>query len=849
MNTSTSRESSSWRVVTPLAIFVASVFAPSGASALHELHSAQRQQPHLVPDLAVESAESASTASGECEPHWTTTFGGLPGVAHMWDGASIRDAAVFDDGSGPALFVAGHFNLAGGIVAPHIAKWDGVSWSPLGSGMGFSVNALEVFDDGSGESLYAAGAFTTAGGQSALRIAKWDGRQWSPLADGLNGEVNALTVFDDGSGPALYAGGIFTTAGGVPASHIARWDGSQWTSLQNGTNARVRTLTVHDDGTGLALYVGGDFTSASGVIVHRLGRWDGTSWTSVGGGMYGPLVEVSALAVLDAGSGPALYAGGRFDGAGGVAASHLAKWDGQTWSPVGAGVNNFVTTLAVSDDGSGPALYASGAFTVAGGVDAVRIAKWDGKQWSAFGSGVTSHVNVFVDFDDGRGSAVYAAGQINTIDELRVGNIASWDGSQWSTLGGGLNNDVEVLAVFDDGSGPALHAAGRFSTASGMSVNKIAKWDGANWSPLGGGIGPQIVGWVRDMTVFDDGSGPALIAAGAFSLAGGETANYIAKWDGQSWSPLGSGTNSNGVAAVAVFDDGSGPALYAGGGFTHAGGILARGVAKWDGQEWSSLAGGVSSGGVLAFAVFDDGTGPALYAGGAFSEIGGVSANRIAKWDGVQWSALGDGVSGSVESLVVFDDGAGPALYAGGWFTTAGGVSANRVAKWDGVQWSALGDGIGTQNVNVLTVFDDGSGHALYAGGNFTQAGGTSVGRVAKWDGNEWSALGDGVDGPVLAAAVFDDGSGPAMFLGGAFRVSPGADSYIARYEGCAAPQVLGDINGDGVVDVTDLLILLGAWGYCPAPNDCPADLNSDGRVEVSDLLLLLANWTSVVGM
>lgn len=48
------------------------------------------------------------------------------------------------------------------------------------------------------------------------------------------------------------------------------------------------------------------------------------------------------------------------------------------------------------------------------------------------------------------------------------------------------------------------------------------------------------------------------------------------------------------------------------------------------------------------------------------------------------------------------------------------------------------------------------------------------------------------------------------------------------------------DLNGDGVVDVSDLLELLGAWGPCPG---CNADINSDGVVDVSDLLILLGEW------
>ena len=57
--------------------------------------------------------------------------------------------------------------------------------------------------------------------------------------------------------------------------------------------------------------------------------------------------------------------------------------------------------------------------------------------------------------------------------------------------------------------------------------------------------------------------------------------------------------------------------------------------------------------------------------------------------------------------------------------------------------------------------------------------------------------------------------------------------------------SVLGDIDGDGIVGISDFLALLAAWGPCPAPPlECPADLDNDGYVRITDFLLLLANWT-----
>ncbi len=53
----------------------------------------------------------------------------------------------------------------------------------------------------------------------------------------------------------------------------------------------------------------------------------------------------------------------------------------------------------------------------------------------------------------------------------------------------------------------------------------------------------------------------------------------------------------------------------------------------------------------------------------------------------------------------------------------------------------------------------------------------------------------------------------------------------------------LGDLDGDGVVGVKDLLILLGEWGPCADCDNCPADLDDDCTVGVKDLLILLGNW------
>ena len=58
---------------------------------------------------------------------------------------------------------------------------------------------------------------------------------------------------------------------------------------------------------------------------------------------------------------------------------------------------------------------------------------------------------------------------------------------------------------------------------------------------------------------------------------------------------------------------------------------------------------------------------------------------------------------------------------------------------------------------------------------------------------------------------------------------------------GLDAVELDGDINGDGVVDVIDILELLASFGPC---SGCTADINDDGVVDVVDLLIVLANWS-----
>ena len=111
-----------------------------------------------------------------------------------------------------------------------------------------------------------------------------------------------------------------------------------------------------------------------------------------------------------------------------------------------------------------------------------------------------------------------------------------------------------------------------------------------------------------------------------------------------------------------------------GGYFTGAGSVTANYIAEWNGSTWSALGSGTNKT-VWTIAGFNGN----LYAGGDFTMAGGNSANYIAMWNGSTWSPLGSGTNIDVEGLMGYKG----KLYVGGQFKTAGGIPANYIATWD----------------------------------------------------------------------------------------------------------------------------------------------------------------------
>jgi len=361
-------------VTPPTGQYHPSVFQDKGFSSVIVLRSL---------GLLLAGLLSNSSARAQCGPEWLAGIGS-PGMNNR-----VFALATLSNGD---VVAGGLFTAVGQVPANHIAKWNGTSWTAMGSGMGRSVYALKVLPTGQ---LIAGGGFSG-------HVVRWDGTTWWTQGSGLDGDVRALTTLPNGD---LIAGGIFTGGG------IARWTGGfYWLPLGLGMEGRMWSLSTLTNGD---LIIGGDFVTVNGVSASNIARWNGTAWSAIGSGMT---ETVLTLLTLPNGN---LVAGGWFATAGGVSANSIAQWNGTSWSALGSGMDGPVNALTTLPNGD---LVAGGWFATAGGVSANSIARWNGTSWSPLGSGVNGIVNALTTLPDGDlivGGTFTAAGGIDSVHIAR----------------------------------------------------------------------------------------------------------------------------------------------------------------------------------------------------------------------------------------------------------------------------------------------------------------------------------------------------------------------------------------------------------------------------------------------
>jgi hypothetical protein len=620
-------------------------------------------------------------------------------------------------------------------------------------------------------------------------------------------------------------------------------DDAHWSELFHapGMNGEVLCFTSFRGD----LVAGGRFTEAGGTDAAHVARWNGEAWESLGAGLDG---DVLALAEYD----DTLIAAGLFRFSGRQLVRGIARWDGEAWTPLGSGLNGDGRALAVLDG----ALITGGTF-VAAGPNAVRnVGLWDGTRWLPIGTGdVPGPAAADIRSLFAADGELLAAGAIRDATGGTAGAVFRWDGATWQQLGPEFDGPVEsvcsfagkiyaggsyqhagdasaaALAVWENdrwrgldvgvrGALPstfaltefegALIAAGSFIDPSQSRPNRIVRWDGRSWSVVGSGLGGGVS--IRALTVHDD----VLFVGGSFADAGDIVVNHVAQLDARSWKPLASGLGMNGAVRAMILHRGE-PVVA--GDFTRAGATHARGIARWDGATWRAFGDGLD-GAVRALALFRG----ELVAAGLFTDPRD-RFTHIARWDGTAWQPLGAGVDAQVRDLAVFRG----ELVAVGAFTRAGEASAAGIAAWDGGRWRALTVDLDRlPYIATVTEFRD----RLVIGGRFQHLDDVEAANIAVWDGGTWSAFADGFDGDVDDLLVH----GGALYAAGFFGHSGATITrQIARWTGARWVGL-----GDGLIynaPITlDPVVRLGSFG---------TDLILAGRFDGVDNIAArnLARW------
>ncbi len=705
-----------------------------------------------------------------------------------WNGRSWQALGTGVDGDvhaiavdGSDVYVAGDFTVAGGINAVGIARWDGAAWSTVGDGTGPLDDYFGTPEAGdiyamliSNGVLYVGGDFVKIDGVAAHSVAQWDGTSWSALGQGM-GELDweekfvpEATVYALAlDGDSLYAAGDFLLADGETANSIAQWDGTKWSALSggvtledgNGTPQKgtIRALAAHDG----ALYAGGWFSKAGGKAANHVAVWQGGAWNTLSVGVraeqYATAPQVYALAF----SGNALYAGGRFVGAGNQNIDLLAKWENNAWSEVGEGVSNDgYDEISVLTPGLAGDVYVGGTVRVIGNQRVDNIAHWQNQRWHALGGGLLdgeygdspATPYAIAIGDDGR---IYAGGEFAIAGGVRVGNLAMWHEGAWHNIGD-ANARVRDLVI----GGDDLYVVGEFTQIGGIAANHVARWNQTTqqWSALGAGINDNVYA-----VAYADG---LLYVGGAFKAAGNVTAEDVAYWDGAQWHAFGTKAR-----IFEVGDQGNEVGTYVNDLIVHGDSVFIAGhfqviqygtntadlssfevthnIVEWQRttDEWFYLGDlakrGVSYGGYSGFSIDANVlaiVGNTLYVGGHFNQAGALAASNLASWDMAtgQWVSLNASLGGvedpEVEALAAY----GTDLFVGGKFLSAGNATVNFVAHLDTetTTWSDLDGGVKWYNdrfttVTALAVAESG----VYLGGDFDKAGGLSAPGFAHWGG------------------------------------------------------------------------------------------------------------------
>jgi beta-propeller uncharacterized protein DUF5122 len=511
---------------------------------------------------------------------------------------------------GSDLVIGGQFTSVDGVPAKGVARFDGSTWTDLGT-VAFTGTAI----------VYAlcehAGRVVMGGSIGAVKnIAIWDdvGSIWQTPGAGFVGSVKGLAS----DGVKLYATGDFVT----PFVARAEWNGSTWAQIPTSGGVSDATVTVWNGGV---VFKGGV------PLPSRLAFWNGSVLT--------PMVDSIGVGSLTSGIvarlltwNGKLVATGNFANVGTVPAPTVAIFDGVSWSapqvpwapdmlsPEGASA---VTDL-ISWNGE---LIAGGSFALLAQQDhyvhTVGLGSWDGSNWSPLAGGVFANQRWFGTYQGDLVLTGWGAQATTPTGTARY--VLRWNGTSWNGFG---TPPFDFGFAVQEYHGDLYVGFDDFSTLDG-----IQRWNGSSWTTVGSGLYDSVNGGYAAgyaLTTLGD----SLAVGGRFDMAGGLPAANFAFWDGAAWHPAGAGFDDY-VRTAAVWNG----QLIAGGPFTHSGAQAVPGCAVWDGTSWQPF--GTNSVEVEKLLSVDG----MLFAAGDFRLPDDSVVETVARWDGSDWHVLGSGTN------------------------------------------------------------------------------------------------------------------------------------------------------------------------------------------------------------
>lgn len=562
----------------------------------------------------------------------------------------------------------------------------------------------------------------------------------------------------------------------------------------------IHALHVHRG----ALIVGGKFEHVGTQGIANLAQWKDGVWRGLDAPIEAP-AHVYALTTFDGRLVVGVGDNPRSD----TNRVLVAGADG--WQPWGDALPEAPRCFAVLDG----ELYVGlrTARTAHGGSPLYR---WTGSTWSACGGPPEDAIMNVTDMvvHDG---ALYVGGSF--LEDVAAGTftrgVRRFRDGNWESVGDGLLSDqspltrslpfgiqgVHDLEVFNG----ELYATGNFVQQS-TGIAGLARWDGSAWQAL-----PSIGTGYR-LVLHDD----QLVAVGilAHDFGDGVPSYRLGAWDGTRWNALEPDSMpspfADPVAVAAASFDGMLVMARDSYSLSWLEELATPSLSAWDGSSWSSLIAGDSPMGVATCMREFEGK---LVVGGDFEYVGALPTRMIAAWDGESWSAMGKGLAGSrrslrVHSLLEYQDD----LIASGEFHSEVDSLIHGIARWDGEEWSALTSASGGLAAAdpfpddfVVRATTEIAGRLVVAG-SFTRAGAASANGLAFWDGHSWTASVPGAQG-ILALASYDG----ELYAGGTFTEIGGVPcAGAARWDGFAWNEVDGVRSVLAMIVHDDALILSG---------------------------------------